>query len=309
MQVIYAADNRYMKPTLVSMMSLLEHVSRSTTVHVLGHDLGKSALDALAKVDAAYEKATVNHIPLTDEMLAFKNWKPLSNELTRASLARLHIPKIFRTGRVLYLDGDTMVFGDIAPLFDMSMERKPIAAIRENLTNVENAFFSADPRKAGRDVALAQAKAIMGDEPIKSYFNAGVIVFDCGRVIEEGMDEKMVDLSLLDENWGLPDNSFLNYLFRGRVKHLGWEWNMMARITNNVQIQCFRPHLKAELKIQHFVHDVFKPWKSISREIFDDTNKHSGYGWSVLNYRLNANRLLKSVFGPDADIMAEMAFD
>lgn len=309
MQVVYATDSSYMKPTLVSMMSLIEHVSRSVTVHVLGHGLGKSALDALAAVDAAYEKATVNHIPLTDEMLAFKNWKPISKDLTRASLARLHIPKLFRTGRILYLDGDTMVFGDIAPLFDMSMERKPIAAIRENLVNVRRVFFSADPRKAGRDVALAQAKAIMGDEPIKSYFNAGVIVFDCGRVIEEGLDEKMADLSLLDENWGLPDNSFLNYLFRGRVKHLGWEWNMMAQITHNVQIQDFRPHLKAELKIQHFVHDFFKPWKSISKEIFDDTNKHSGYGWSVLNYRLNANRLLKGVLGPDADIMAKMAFD
>lgn len=309
MDVAYATDNRYMKPTLVSIMSLLEHVSRGATVHVLGHDLGKSALDALAAVDAAYERATVNHIPLTDEMLAFKNWKPLSKELTRASLARLHIPKIFRTGRILYLDGDTMVFGDIAPLFDMSMERKLIAAIRENFVNLGNVFFSSNPNKFSRESIQKQAKAIMGDEPIKSYFNAGVIVFDCGRVVEEGIDEKMVDLSLIDEDWGLPDNSFLNHLFRGRVKHLGWEWNMMAQITNNVQIQDFRPHLKAELKIQHFIHDKFKPWKSISREIFDDANKHSGYGWSVLNYRLNANRLLKSVLGPEADIMAEMTFD
>ena len=309
MQVVYATDNSYMKPTLVSMMSLFEHVSRSTTVHVLGHDLGKSALDALATVDAAYEKATVNHIPLTDEMLAFKNWKPISKNLTRASLARLHIPKIFRTGRILYLDGDTMVFGDIAPLFDMSMERKPIAAIRENLTNVRMAFFSSNPKEMTKENALEQARAIMGDEPIKSYFNAGVIVFDCGRVIAEGLDERMVDLSLLDEKWGLPDNSFLNHLFRGRVKHLGWEWNMMAQITKNAQVQSFRPHLKAELKIQHFVHDKFKPWKSISKAIFDDTNMHSGYGWDVINYRMNANRLLKSVLGPQSDIMAEMAFD
>ena len=309
MQVVYATDSNFMKPTLVSMMSLLEHVSRSVTVHVLGHNLGQPALDALAAVDAAYEKGTVNHIPLTDEMLAFKNWKPISKNLTRASLARLHIPTIFRSGRVLYLDGDTMVFGDIAPLFDMSMERKPIAAIRENLTNVRKAFFSSDTKKISKDNAQAQAKAIMGDEPIKHYFNAGVIVFDCARVIEEGFDEKMVDLSLLDADWGLPDNSFLNHLFRGRVKHLGWEWNMMAEIRKNVEISSFRPHLKAELKIQHFVNDKFKPWKSIGRAIFDDTNKHSGYGWDVLNYRLNANRLLRSVLRPDANIMAEMTFE
>lgn len=302
MDVAYATDDGYMKPTLVSMMSMLEHASRDVTLHVLGHRLSDAAVNALEAVCVLYPGATLNHVPVTDEMVTFPNWNPGSKKLTRVSLARLHLPKILGSGRVLYLDGDTMVFGDVAPLFDMNMEGKAIAAVRENDVNLKMVFWGAkDPR--------AQEREILDGNPLRTYVNSGVLLMDIDAIIAEGLDRRMIDKKLMSREWFLPVNSFVNFLFRGRIKHLGAEWNMMPMCRNDGVVIDFKPFLKSDLRIRHFAHDKLKPWsRDLPAYLFNDMHLHEGYARSILEYRIRANELLERLFGQQADVMREMVF-
>ena len=64
MKVVWATDQNYLKPTLVSILSLLEHASGNVDVHVMGHGLSGGALDLLARVVTAHPGTTFAHIPL-----------------------------------------------------------------------------------------------------------------------------------------------------------------------------------------------------------------------------------------------------
>ena len=302
MDVAYATDNGYMKPTLVSMMSMLEHASRDIVFHVLGHRLSDEAVKCLEVVCDLYPGTTVNHVPVTDEMVTFPNWNPGSEKLTRVSLARLYLPKILGSGRVFYLDGDTMVFGDVAPLFDMNMEGKAIAAVRENDVNLEMVFFGAEDPEA-------QEREILDGNPIRTYVNSGVLLMDIDAIIAEGIDKRMVDKKLMSKEWFLPVNSFVNFLFRGRIKYLGPEWNMMPMCRSDGFVIDFKPFLKADLRIRHFTHDMLKPWSpGLPDELFNDIDLHEGVGRSFLEYRVRANELLERLFGAEADVMIDMVF-
>ena len=303
MDVAYATDNGYMKPTLVSMMSMLEHASRDIVFHVLGHRLSDMALRSLEAVCALYPGATVNHVPVTDEMVTFPNWNPGSEKLTRVSLARLHLPKILGSGRVLYLDGDTLIFGDVAPLFDMNMEGKALAAVRENDVNLEMVFWGAEDPEA-------QEREILDGNPIRTYVNSGVLLMDIDTIIAEGLDRRMVDKKLMRKDWFLPVNSFVNFLFRGRIKYLGPEWNMMPMCRNDGVTVDFKPFLKSDLRIRHFTHDELKPWnRDLPETLFNDIDLHEGIARSTIEYRVRANELLERLFGKEADVMNDMVFD
>lgn len=302
MDVAYATDNGYMKPTLVSMMSMLEHASKDIVFHVLGHRLSDEALKSLEAVCDLYPGTTVNHVPVTDRMVTFPNWNPGSEKLTRVSLARLHLPKILGSGRVLYLDGDTMVFGDIAPLFDLNMEGKAIAAVRENDTNLKMVFYGAEDPEA-------QEREILDGNPIRTYVNSGVLLMDIDAIIAEGLHKRMVDKKLMSKEWFLPVNSFVNFLFRGRIKYLGPEWNMMPMCGGDGFVTDFKPFLKSDLRIRHFTHDELKPWdRDLPEELFNDIDLHLGVARSLLEYRVRANELLERLFGDAADVMKDMVF-
>ena len=133
MQVVYCIDQNFVKPTLVSMMSLLENSSRNIRVLVIGHDLSPNAIKMLERVEGIYHHAIVRHMAVTDDMLA-DNWNHDSFPIIIA--ARLYIPGTFKSGRVLYLDGDTFIRKDVSPLFDMHMDGNLIAAVRdEHISN------------------------------------------------------------------------------------------------------------------------------------------------------------------------------
>ena len=74
MRVVWSTDERFVKPTLVSILSLLEHASRDVAVHVMGHRLSGAALDLLRRVEDAYPGTTFEHIPFEQDMVYVDEW-------------------------------------------------------------------------------------------------------------------------------------------------------------------------------------------------------------------------------------------
>ena len=289
LRVVYATDQGFVKPTLVSMMSLLENASRDVDILVIGHNLSSGAVTALKRVEERYHNAVVYNIAISDDMLSMTNWNPAFARFSPVILSRLYIPTIFESGRVLYLDSDTFVRGDVSPLFDMDMDGMLIAAVRDFLALEFRRNELKEPR-------LSEVAEIMGDRPTTEYFNSGMVVFDCGSIAECGFASKMLDKLKSDREYKWPDQDILNEVFSGRTKLVGQEWSAdYGRIDEVPNDDC---------RIVHYA-SKWKPWDRIppSRTEMPD---EFDLGISALRYRVHANRLLEGLLGSDADVMGDL---
>ena len=306
MRVVWSTDERFVKPTLVSILSLLEHASGGIAVHVMGHRLSGAALDLLRRVEDAYPGTTFEHIPIEDGMIHADDWP--ADRWSPVIMARLLLPRFFDAGRVLHIDGDTLVLDDVAPLFDLSMGDKLIAAARDSRTMEIQMWRDADTDDLARDTAK-----VMNGYPATDYFNSGVILLDCGEVIRSGLDVEMVRLMEVGSTCPFPDQDVLNIIFKGRVKFVGQEWNthILTYVdpkTQQIEWHSLRRYLTRSPQILHFTGLGPKPWKPVVRNYFENPYLLPEFGRDVLLYRSTANRLLAKALGDGADVMAEFDF-
>ena len=305
MRVVWSTDERFVKPTLVSILSLLEHTSGDIAVHVMGHRLSDGALDLLGRVEDAYPGTTFEHIPIEDGMIHIDGW--FHKDWTPVSMARLLLPQFFDDGRVLYLDSDTFVLDDVAPLFNTFMDGKLIAAARDTRTMEFRMWKDVDTDNIAR-----LAAAVMEGYPITDYVNSGVILLDCGGIIRSGLDAEMVRLMEVGATCPSIDQDVLNFIFKGRVKIVGQEWNThnltyMDLKTRRLELHSLRRYLTRSPRILHFTSGGPRPWRPVQRRYFEDAY-YLELGRDALLYRVFASRLLSKVLGEGADVMAEFDF-
>ena len=304
MRVVWSTDERFVKPTLVSILSLLEHASRDVAVHVMGHRLSGGALDLLGRVEDAYPGTTFEHIPIEDGMIHADEWP--SDCFPPVSMARLLLPRFFDAGRVLHLDGDTLVLEDVAPLYDTSMDGKLIAAARDPITIWIGMCGDADTDNFARAPAV-----IMKGHPVTDYINSGVMLLDCDGIIRSGLDAEMVRLMEVGKTSPFVDQDVFNFVFKGRVEIVGPEWNthLVTYKTRHQEWKSIRRQLTSSPRILHFAGvSTPKPWGPVERHYFEEPHLLAEFGPDVLLYRSTANRLLAKVLGEGANVMAEFDF-
>jgi lipopolysaccharide biosynthesis glycosyltransferase len=174
--------------------------------------------------------------------------------LTPATLIRLLMPGILATryDRVLYLDADTEVCGDVAPLFDLDLGEAPLAAVpAARIKEV------VPPKQ--RQADHAHFRALGMSEPFR-YFNSGVMLIDIARWMAEDLGERL--LRFIERNaaiCNLPDEDALNAVLDGRIAEISPIWNL-------------RSWEMAMPRVTDYLHPVIrhydgpqKPWKRFSR--------------------------------------------
>ena len=295
MQIALSTDMNYLKPTLVSIMSVLEHASRNARVFVLGHNLSSQALAVLKRIETVHWNAEIVHIPITDDMLPakFSGWGACPH-ITSSCMSILLVPKLVGQGRTLYLDCDTMAFGDVAELFDISLEGNLVAAVRN--------------RNAPGSIDAAQLNDIMGGRSEAEYFNSGVVMFDCDAIVREGLDEEMARFDQVPPEYEFPDQNRLNKIFAGRTKLVSYRWNMYLRFyADGREFDSMQRLTGLDPVIRHYI-SPWKPWTPLEMKFFQEQRLIEVYGQAVIEYRMKANMLLSRLFGKQADVMLDYRF-
>lgn len=293
MQIALATDMGYAKPTMVAIMSILEHARRGIRVHVLGHNLNEGTITMFKRIETVHPEADIRHVPIADDMLpdGFSGGGNVPH-MTSSCLSVLHIPKLIRQGRVLYLDSDIMAQGDISPLFDMSMGGNLVAAVRDL-----NAPISID--------ADRMAGLMKGRGP-SEYFNSGVVLFDCDGICEAGIDEEMARIEGVLPNYEYPDQDRLNEIFVGKSKLLDYKWNMYLRFDAAGAFRALWRSMDTETVIRHYM-SPYKPWKPYDTIVFEKSSTLE-FAMDIIEYREKANALLSKLFGKEANVMLDYNF-
>jgi lipopolysaccharide biosynthesis glycosyltransferase len=212
--IAYSLDDRFAEMTCVSMASVLSNTVRPCVFHVIESRLSKEHIEKFNMLKQKYLHGNWRyyHVEISDDTYITTKF----TKVTKETYAKAMLPDLLlECDRVIWLDGDTVIEGDIAELWE---------------TNLDNDFVAMVPDVSGE--RIGDKKAVLEMVREDQYYNTGVIVMNLNalRVINlpSLLEEKLPELHKrvlnADLNW-YAEQDMLNYILQGRVKRLPLKYN------------------------------------------------------------------------------------
>jgi len=237
LHVLYASDANGFVGLLSSMLSVSRNLQdpSSAIIHIVvpDTDLASAAVLIECLKRELVDLAALPRVVLHEAKELTFDLATLDSEWIRGSRmgrlkstwVRLYLDKYLPdVPRVIYLDIDTIVTADLAPLYRMRMQHA-VAGVWEPPLQYRACFTQKNLPIAG-DVSWA--------------FNAGVLLFDLYAFRSQGILKEMEYWTNVTGGcWG--DQLALNLGFQGKVDHLPWAWNVKGiggRAMMMLQLPC-----------------------------------------------------------------------
>ena len=250
--VAVVSNEPYAVGTAVTVRSLLEALDPAWRVRLTVLDGGLSE-ESRRKLTASWEG-----FPVTTRFLAPRREDvahlKLTGGMTELTYYRLLLPGLLpRERKILYLDSDLLVRGDLAPLWETDLAGRPTAAVRDILISTT---LSHIPRHE-----------TVGLDPDAPYFSAAVLLMDLdawrGRKIGQ---RTIAFIAAHPECIRWWDQDGLNAVSNGDWTEVDPRWNVYAESARLLGWEAPSERkeeierLVAEQRILHFA-TRYKPWK------------------------------------------------
>lgn len=235
--IAIGTDTNYLPHAYAMAKSLVSHVSKDVAFFILHDGVSKSDIKRFnSSLNAEMQWFDLSSHPVL-------NFTSLLH-ISRATYLRLALIEVLPKEilRIIYLDVDMIVDGDINELWDEILGSKSCGAV-------------VDPGVS----ASAFAERWQLGEP-GFYFNAGMLLIDVQKFREKRVMERAVRLLVADrDKCDLADQDALNVALWNDWKPLNPKWNFQ------------RKHLYEEFKSQYNTDDApkiihftesYKPWKN-----------------------------------------------
>lgn len=218
--VMFAVTSAWTVCLAVTLHSLARHSNpeRNYRLWVVHDGLEEENMQELDKAVSGYPNATLQFMTIPgklEQMLRRRDVKRFS----ALAYARLLAPSLFpRHSRIVYLDADTVLYADVAELYDTDLCGAAVGAVRD--TAVLSSLVAGYPRRQLRKLQP------LGLHDPSHYFNSGVLVLDLDRMREEDAEVRL--LHVIEEHNELlehPDQDALNIVFHRQIFPLPVEWN------------------------------------------------------------------------------------
>jgi lipopolysaccharide biosynthesis glycosyltransferase len=239
-----AFDENYITPFYVLLTSLFaNNKSSNIVVHVIVSGIGggdKNSIIAYVQRNGAEIYFYDIDLDYVSELIVPEKDE---NPLTGAMYYRLFFPFLVSPEiiRLLYIDVDTLVVGNLSELINLDLDGKPVGAVTDTDMPVRS------------DLGIYSAE---------DYFNSGVLLIDIGRWKEQKISEKA--LKIISEEpekiKNYPDQDALNIALHDNWYKLERKFNLMRLyVPNEVPKRQFTSFLQGQ-KIIHY--NGKKPWFS-----------------------------------------------
>ena len=185
----------------------------------------------------------------------------LSGHYSMQMYYRWLIPELFRHyDKVLYLDCDLAVRGDVAKLYDTDIGNDYVGMVN----NIVRTSF--------KDYVEENLEL-----PVGEYYNSGVILFNNEAYIKAHVKERCIDFINRDRDLLCPDQDAINVCCKGHIYRLPDEWNFQwHHMIPGVELGGFTSDyskryekvLKKGAKIIHYT-SYKKPWNEPDLKLAD----------------------------------------
>ena len=238
--IFYACDEVFAKYALVSLYSMIENASqdRKYKVHFLHTKLSDGIKEKIGALRSECFEIEFNDV--TEYLGSIEKELPIRDYYTKTTYFRLFIAEMFpEYGKAIYIDGDTIVKGDISLLYDTELGESFVGACHEQ------AMVQVD-------VYGTYAERVVGVSR-HSFFNAGVILINTELWRKKNILNRFTKL-LGEYNFAVTqDEDYLNVICKDRVLWLDQRWNTA------VCAEFSYPYRDDEAFILHYIM-VNKPW-------------------------------------------------
>ena len=215
LNILYTSDNAYASALCISLTSLLKNNTQAEeiTVYVVQDHWEEQYITKLQRQVAEYGES--RRLKLIDGEVWSKKLDEMGMLPYRGGQApnlRLFFSNFIDPDvkRLLYLDCDTIICNDLAPLFAMEMGSLPMAAVLDSLTT--------------------HYRQRIGFTPDDTYFNSGVLLFDVANWNNHKATEKLVALLKSDKpkTFMNPDQDTLNIALKNNIAVLHPRYNFQT---------------------------------------------------------------------------------
>lgn len=209
MNIMYTCDNNYVWLMAISTISLFENNKEmdDLSVYLIGESISQNNRDELKKIGEQYgrliEIIDTPELKIPDSLISLR-W-PLS-AFTRLFSGNI-LPE--NVERILYLDCDTIISGDISELDKVEFNGKIAYSVKDCISGLY--------------------KENIGLHRNSPYFNAGVILFDMSTLRKFDIN---VEIEAYMKNYAnlisYADQDIFNGIFDGRIGTLNPKYNLMT---------------------------------------------------------------------------------
>lgn len=251
--VVFAGDYAYIRQIETAMKSLCRHNSH-LKIYLLNQDIPQEWFSQI-RIYLQEMGGDLIDCKLIGSQFQM-NWSNKLPHINHMTFARYFIPDFVTEDKVLYLDSDLIVTGDLTDLFELDLGENYLAAARS--------CFGAG----------------VG-------FNAGVLLINNKKWGSETIRQKLIDLTEKEhENVEEGDQSILNMLFKDQYSSLEDQYNF--QIGYDYGAAAFKHQFIFDIPLEplplilHYISQD-KPWNQFSvgrlREVWWE---YSLMDWSVI---------------------------
>ena len=261
--IIFSTDDNYISYLDVAIASLISNASKNHNYRIIVLNTGLKA-ENISKVKTNERDGfTIDFVDISSHL---KNIKSHFKDVYHFSIVtyyRLFIASLFpQYDKVIYLDCDLVVLGDISKLY---------------YTPIGDNILGAAPEQYVQNTAefRSYASIALGVNP-DDYVNAGVLLINLKEFKKNNIEEKFTEM-ITKYNFDLldPDQAYLNYLCQDKIYMLPNGWNKEP-----LPLPC-----EGEKNIVHYAL-YKKPWQDddvMDGEYFWHYAKESPFYQQILN--------------------------
>ncbi len=211
--IFFSTDDNYIPYLDVAIASLIENASKNNEYRIIVLNTGLKAENIEKVKKNERDGFVIDFIDISEHVETIKSRFKNVYHFSIVTYYRLFIASLFpEYDKIVYLDCDLVVLGDIAKLYNTDLGENILAAAPEQYVRNTKEF-------------RLYAEKALGVDP-DGYVNAGVLVINLAEFRKNHIENKFVELitaydfDLLD-----PDQAYLNYLCLGKIHVLPNGWN------------------------------------------------------------------------------------
>lgn len=250
--VVYACDDKYIEQTMVSMVSLFKHNSYPIKIWIVSDNISANNEKLIWEQVSAYG-GKLEFLDIEEVLKGI----PIEtgSRHPRTVYAKLFLDDFIDAERVLYLDSDTVINGDLTPLWERNIEQELVAGVQMPYSS--------------------KLKAQMHIDANAPYLCDGIVILNLSLWRERQIGTQCQ--AYIAACNGMPQmlsEETLNYVCQGYVGVLEPKYNLMPFMMMYSRAQICKlfnvPSYYAEESLEvakkypviiHFINELFnRPW-------------------------------------------------
>ena len=211
MNILFSSDNTYVRHLGVAIYSILSHnkMTQDFTFYIVDNEISSDNKANLQSIVNAYGNAKLIFI-------SFRKWSEVLHlnmawPISISAYARLFIGEMIEKNvdRVLYLDCDVLINGDLYDLWNTDLGKNVVGAIQ--------------------DQVHSKTKVSVGLSRYDQYFNSGILLIDLKNWREFDVGNRSMNFITSQEGMVVHhDQGVLNNVLKGRWMRLPLKYNVMT---------------------------------------------------------------------------------